>query len=520
MTEVVIATVLLGSAYLISNKKKENFEDIHNRPLLSIQTTPIKPMLAPKPTTLHTSVEKYFPNEKNNVNSNFSHNNMTPFYKNNSYGHHSFTNDQRLDTYTGSGSNTIVKQELGTLFKPQDNLQNVYGAQNENDFLQSRVNESKRHANTKPWEEIRVGPGDLGFNSGVQHRDSTQPKTVDQLRTANNPKSSYELNYQAPAYKPTESQRGELGKTVKKTPDTYFVNDGIGGMGPAYGMEKPAPKSQQMMTHENREDTSVMYYGTRGVNTNTYVDGEHHESKKQQLPTQPYTNLSSQSVFHVADHGLNSFNILENNRSSKQDYFGNIKSQVVANTVMPIINQLKPTRKGTEESHPGFLGGTSKQPIVYNPYEQAPTTQREMMSESKPHYNVQGSAMSYIHTNPYLAKTQRQTTSHSVLGNAGGISANKSYDSVYAQRNIQKPFENRAPNGNITLYNGNMQACIKGHEKTNDRAQAFYAPTNDTPHILGVMTKQTQKYELPVMDNSLLKAFKENPYTHSLSSVA
>jgi len=48
----------------------------------------------------------------------------------------------------------------------------------------------------------------------------------------------------------------------------------------------------------------------------------------------------------------------------------------------------------------------------------------------------------------------------------------------------------------------------------------LYAPTNDTPHLLGEVTKQTQTYELPRMDNSILKAFKENPYTHSLSSVA
>jgi len=92
-------------------------------------------------------------------------------------------------------------------------------------------------------------------------------------------------------------------------------------MGPARGIDKPGEKPLQMLTHEHREDTSVMYYGTRGSDSNTYSKGVHEESKKTQLPANPYTNLSSQSVFHVSDHGKESFQVLENNRSTKQDYF-------------------------------------------------------------------------------------------------------------------------------------------------------------------------------------------------------
>ena len=518
MTELVVATILLGGAYLISNKQKENFEEIENKPQQTIQNNSLKTALSPKTEVLYTSADKYFPSETT-PDSNLTHNNMTPFFTKGSYGNSTFNSDNRLDTYTGTGSNTIVKKETATLFKPQDNLQNVYGNQNENDFLQSRVIESKRHANTKPWEEIREGPGDLGFNSGAQYRDQTRDKNVDQLRIANNPKSEYANNYQAPAYKPNQS--GQLGKTIKKTPDTYYVNDGIGGMGPARGIDKPGEKPLQMLTHEHREDTSVMYYGTRmGSASNTYTKGVHEESKKTQLPANPYTNLSSQSVFHVSDHGKESFQVLENNRSTKQDYFGAIKGQLYAATVEPIINQWKPTRKPIEHPNPiGFMGNTQKKPGVHNEY--APTTQREMMSETKPHWNVQGRVgQSYIHTNPYSSKTQRPTTSHAILGNASGTRANTSYESVYNQRNIQKPYENRTASGHMSLYNGHINASINDREQCNERTNALYAPTNDTPHLLGEVTKQTQTYELPRMDNSILKAFKENPYTHSLSSVA
>jgi len=125
MTELVVATMLLGGAYLVSNKKKENFEEIDVNLKKSIVNNSSKSTLAPKSEPLTTSVQKFFPSEENSPNSNFTHNNMTPFFKKKSYGNNLFNSDNRLDTYTGSGSNTIVKKETATLFKPQDNVQNV-----------------------------------------------------------------------------------------------------------------------------------------------------------------------------------------------------------------------------------------------------------------------------------------------------------------------------------------------------------------------------------------------------------
>ena len=523
MTEVVIATVLLGSAYLVSNqKKKENFEQQIEKPTITnvLQNRMEQTSLNPKREPLVTSADKHFNKETKN-DSSFTHNNMTPFYKNNSYGTNNFVNDNRLDTYTGSGSNTIVKQETATLFKPQDNLQNVFGNQNQNDFLQSRVNESRRHANSKPWEEIREGPGDLGFNSSMQYRDQTQPKNVDQLRTSNNPKSVYNLNYKSPAYKPNQSGNiGTIGKVIKKTPDTYHMNEGCGGVGPARGIEQSTQKPLQMLTNENRENTSVLYYGVRGNNSTTsYTTSNNEQSKKQQLPTQPFTNLSSNGIFQVSDHGKGSFQLLENNRTTKQDYFGNITGQFISNVISPITNHFKQEKKVVE--HPnqsGFMSITSKKPMT-NPYQSTPTTNREMTSESKGHLNVQGQSSNiYIHSNPYMNHTQRQSTSHSIMGGANGTSQFKSYDAEYNQRNIQKPYENRTANGNMKLYNGGINASINGHEQYNTRTNALYIPKSDS--IMGEMTKQNQSYELPAMDNSILKAFKENPYTHSLSSVA
>jgi len=202
MTEVAVVALLGGCAYLISNQKKnsvENFEDQNNvKKNKIINDNLLQTSMNPNSNvTLRNTMDKYvdntkkLTNQKESINSQYTHNNMVPFYNNNSYGYDndSYANDSRLDTYTGMGSQSFSKQETATLFKPSDNTQNVYGNQNQNDFLQSRVNESNRHANAKPWTEIREGPGELGFNSSVQYRDETRPKTVDELRAANNPKS-------------------------------------------------------------------------------------------------------------------------------------------------------------------------------------------------------------------------------------------------------------------------------------------------------------------------------------------
>jgi len=85
----------------------------------------------------------------------FSHNNMVPYF-----GSHirsrtldGNSNESILDSYQGQGSQTITKSEQSPLFAPGENYNYAYGAPNQNDFYQSRVNPSLRMANVKPFEE-------------------------------------------------------------------------------------------------------------------------------------------------------------------------------------------------------------------------------------------------------------------------------------------------------------------------------------------------------------------------------
>ena len=265
MAQVAIPLVIVGALYLMSNdkSKKENFEDTPvDAPyqLLKDNTTNFYNKLDESKFAMNNQgdysqyQDKYYLGKKRNEKSgdeikdlnnnevkikdvsssmeqyesltgnkmpaeNMTHNNMAMFYNSKSYGH-SRPENQNMDNYTGSGSLTIDKREISALFKPEQNIQNVYGNQNQSEFFLSRVNESLRKANTTPWEKVRDNKGELGFNWCAADRDKSLPKEVDELRATNNPKSAYANNYTAPAYDPKQvtSDQNLMGKFVKKGP--------------------------------------------------------------------------------------------------------------------------------------------------------------------------------------------------------------------------------------------------------------------------------------------------------------
>jgi len=169
--------------------------------------------------------------------SHFEHNNMVPFF-----GAKMTTSDANdksyegiLDNYSGAGSQTITKKEQAPMFSPNENQDWAHGAPNMNDFYQSRVNNSMRMANTKPFEEERVAPGlglgytnegANGFNSGMMMRETWQPKDVDHLRVDTKPKSSGHvlLGHEGPAYSNIQQigTSEQMGVMEKNRPETAF----------------------------------------------------------------------------------------------------------------------------------------------------------------------------------------------------------------------------------------------------------------------------------------------------------
>jgi hypothetical protein len=81
-------------------------------------------------------------------------------------------------------------------------------------------------------------------------------------------------------------------------------------------------------------------------------------------------------------------------------------------------------------------------------------------------------------------------------------------------------------NGNMALFNNKVKMIDTNKELCNDRQTPFYNPQNNSygqhhTDRIGSFTNLPQEYEnrnSSIVEPSLLKAFKQNPYTQSLQS--
>jgi len=565
MAQIAIPLVIVGALYLMSNEKEtEGFEgtDVNEPQMLlrdKTKSNEFRSQYAKSKDPVNnegtysqyqdkyffkdaTKTDPLFNNESeakfksltgdSKPNKEVSHNNMTVFYGSKSYGTlpDKVYSTSTLDNYSGLGTLSIEKKEISPMFKPESSAQNVYGNQNQSDFYQSRVNESWRKANTTPWEQVRDNKGEVGFNWAMADRDKSMPKSVDEMRAANNPKANYALDYQAPAYDPKAisiemKPQDRMGKFVKKGPDTYHVNNSMQMMGTPGGAEKPRIAPNQMLTDEQRDTTNVEYYGVRGVDDIGYTSkGEAGHVRRQQLKPDTMLNVANSTFnpVHGENYGKGGYKSYDNNRENDTDYFGAIQGAFLANVVNPLVKTLKHTKKKDTDAPMTNLKGPARS-IIFNPKEHMPVTNREMNTEKIGFNHLsferqQGTG--YQVANPYLPATQRPSTSTEIYGQANGTDKFRSYGAEYNQRNVQKPYENRIPNGNAKEFQTDRNF------KTVDREQHHTYQNIGTrggvPQVqfMGEQTKNVTAYEnIQESYNSsdLLKAFKSNPYAQSIT---
>ena len=181
------------------------------------------------------------------------HNNMVPSFKSKgTYGgtttavddQMNYLKTRKVELFSGSANNLDYrpKKERKSLFNPIVGLTNQFGMPNFTDYQEQYYIPSRYRNNEKPFQEIKVTPGlGLGYNEvnkgGLGETFRTQYPTVDELRVASNPKTSYGpfpviKNNQQPG------NRSNLPDMKKRKPATFFELDKpINGMG-----EMRAPK--------------------------------------------------------------------------------------------------------------------------------------------------------------------------------------------------------------------------------------------------------------------------------------
>jgi hypothetical protein len=448
-----------------------------------------------------------------------------------------------MDNYTGSGSQIITKQERAPLFSPQENYQWAYGAPNQSDFYQSRVNPSTKMSNVKPFAEETVAPaigggytteGMGGFNSGLLARDMYMPRNVDEMRVDTKPKAG-ELGlfgHEGPANSFIK-ERGHLGVVDKNRVDRDFEM-GRDRLFTTVGDQK-APTARSIPVDKYRDETGISYTGAAGSqNPAYYVEGEYMPSKHMDLESYPVTPAyrSGAAEAHVYDYGNKSIRMYENNRSANKNdgYFG-AAGGVLTAAIAPLMDILRPSRKenavGTMRPYQN-PGTKISNTYVHNPADRPAATIRETTELASGHLFVDRvkSNAGYEVTGTQPSVNNRQTQEEYYY--AGGASAGergrqpRTYDAEYNQRNNDLKSSTNVgytPAGGMGLMNNsvNMKIGAKDSDKLNNRAWVPTMPPQQVSlETLGERTMGPQSLpELNRKTPDLLSQLKGIPFAIS-----
>jgi hypothetical protein len=485
----------------------------------------------------------------------FKHNNMVPFNGGKVKGRTYDMNisESVLDNMIGSGSQVIKKIEQAPLFKPEANMQWAYGMPNQSDFYQSRVNPAMKNNNVKPFDSITVGPGldqgygingSNGYNSGMEARDKWLPKTVDQLRVETNPKLEYELvNHEGPAnsfIKNTPTTQ-LLGRVEKQRPDTFFINTQDRWLTTTGAEKGETLRPIQEMGVVRRNDIETEYMGPAGAtDIKAATAPENFEPSKRHEVISCGVNHSratGQGNHTDKDIFLRSHTNYENNRSTvrQPETLRSGFSGAIGAVIAPLMDFLKPTRKDETINNVRIYGeATSSVPkgYVYNPQDATATTVKETTLYA-PTFRINNQKES-MYVNNYTApdSTQRDSTSCQYYTAAGGAATgygDMSYDAAYRQHNNDiksSTIGNRPNQGGTQVFNQQMHlTTIKSDtDRLDGRVNPAFSRLSGLPpsvNTYGAIRAPQYYNECASCDRiqpDILSAFKNNPYTHSLTS--
>ena len=484
--------------------------------------------------------------------SDFIHNNMVPFTGSKPKGQIYNNNNAQtiLDTYSGSGSQITKKIEQAPLFKPQDNVQWTNGAPNMSDFYQSRVNPATRNNMVKPFESIHVGPGlnqgygdkgSNGFNSGMESRELWMPKNVDQLRVVTNPKEEYSLlEHQGPANAIIKNV-GIEGKVEKNRPDRFYINTQDRWFTTTGAEKGTRPIAKELFKNSNRNVLTKFQQGTPSstLKTASYVPKKYEPSKKTQLEgfQTGHSCAHKQAPLHEYSGHMTSITNYENNRSTNEQtqLFGSGFSSAVGAVVAPIMDMLKPSKKDEYSNNIRVYGncnGAIAKNYVIDGGDVPNTTVKETtLYQPDSYIGNQNENAAYLITDQQPINNQRDTTNISQFNPASSKYGATPYDSIQTNNLIKETLvTSRINQGNHKLFNPNIEnMSISRNENDRNNNRLWVPSTNGIPRGPAIQTHGKLSTNLQYVNNDescnritpdLLTAFKENPYTHSLHSVA
>ena len=403
--------------------------------------------------------------------------------------------------------------------------------------------------NVKPFESVQVGPGlnqgynstgSGGFNSGMEARDKWMEKTVDQLRVATNPKMEYNLvNHEGPAGSLVKNL-GQIGRMEKQGPDTFFINTQDRWLTTTGAEKGETLRPIQEMGILRRPDCESEYQGVAGPGDrqSAYAPENYQEAKRHEVMGGGVNHSAAIGKGPSIDgeNYIRSHTNFTTHRSSvkQPDTIRSGFGGAIGAVIAPFLDILRPSRK-EEHTHNirvyGEAGTAVPQSYVLNPNDTTQTTIKETTLYA-PSFNIDGQKEgTYLKNQTAFNETQRDTTSANYVGTSGGNGAkygNAVYETAYNQRNNDvKPLtiNNRPNQGGTNMFNNQMNVNIgrQDCDRFNYRVAAPSAVVQMPPskEVYGKMiSKQAYSNDIDNsrLDGNLLQAFRNNPYTHSLTT--
>ena len=489
--------------------------------------------------------------------SSFEHNNMVPFFGSKVTQSSDVKGyEGLLDIYTGSGNNSVKKQGIAPMFKPEAGLSHIYGAPNTSDYIQDRMKDSltSKMNNVKPWQEIQVGPGlgkgysskgSGGFNSGMEQRSKYMPKTVEQLRAKTNPKVTYGgqvLGAYAGNGLANSANKAMIGKLEKNRPDRHYVNSADRWF-TTTGQEKAqTARSAVVLQPENRTTTTREYFGNAAdrEGEGTYQPGHYRGTHRQQLKSENVGAASDAGAWGATpqDYGKKGYKARTNARTftSERTQPG-VAGALVNALTAPILDVLRPSRKENVIGNMRPMGnvsgksGVMNEP-VWNPADTPSHTIREQTENTK-HMLMGGTdeANGYMIQNMNAVEQHRESTNCQTLNGysaANGTSRARVVDADYnARLNTNKQVISRVDrynigNSSLTSHAQNVTTFSNTATKPSETYGNFSKQTPSMSTHGRVAGKNTRNSSIDCVRNTpgMVSAFNQNPYTHSLNSWA
>ena len=421
----------------------------------------------------------------------FSHNNMVPFFGSNiKQNMTDSSNTTILENFTGNQPDYQNKKEIGRLFNLENSMSNVHGTPNKNDENILRYNSGMIRNNEVPSQPIKVGPGinkeygkeGVGGYHQLDIQELMRPKTVDELRPVNNPKTTFKgriINGMK------ESKRAMNVNIQKNRPETFY-NNSPDRYFKTTGAVIKSKLREKCYAKPTKKQTLRSYTGAAGpaVNNKPVKIGLYRKSNRNVYLDNGPRNATNKEKWSVSnkhsDYGKESIKLPDNERdiTQKRTHTSNFVSLIKALSA-PISDIIKSTRKENFIGNPrpagNFSAPTPKKITAYDPNDLPKTTIKETNIHNDRDGNIGGIQKQITYDpNDVTRTTLKETNIHN---NRDGHLVGAKKITVYDPNDIARTTLKE------TNIHNNHDGNITGHNKQlvhdpNDIARTTLKETN------------------------------------------